>query len=116
MLRLVSLARLELGGGVPHTFGVLCLRRFAIGRGAIERLEINRLNASRHASQNRLKTGPQTHEKTLAAASDSPSTLQPENGSSRRVQPQMDTDQHRWKRAKRTDSWITQKVKPFETS
>ena len=44
--------------------------------GAIERLEINRLHASIHASPNRLKTGLQTNEKTLAAASDSPSTLQ----------------------------------------
>ena len=46
----------------------------------IERLEINRLHDSGHASPNRLKTGLQTNEATLAAASDSPSTLQPLNG------------------------------------
>jgi len=50
--------------------------KIGVGRGAIEELEINRLRASRHASLNRLKTGLQTNEKTVAAASISPSTLQ----------------------------------------
>jgi hypothetical protein len=66
---------LNSGGGVPHTFGVPRLRGSAVGRGAIERLEINCPHASRNASLNRLKTGLQTNEKTLAAASYSPSTL-----------------------------------------
>ena len=44
--------------------------------GVIERLKINRLHDSGHASPNRLKTGLQTNEETHAAASDSPSTLQ----------------------------------------
>jgi hypothetical protein len=66
----------DLGGGVPHTFGVPRLRGSAVGRGAIERLKINPLHPSGRASPNRLKTGLQTNEQTLAAASDSPSTLQ----------------------------------------
>ncbi len=39
-----------------------------------EPLEINPLHPSRRASPNRLKTGLQTNEITLATASDSPST------------------------------------------
>ena len=69
------------GGGVPHTFGVPRLRGSAVGRGGIERFEINRLHDSEHATPNRLKTGLQTNEETFKAASDSPSTLQPKNGS-----------------------------------
>ena len=37
--------------------------------GSIERLEIDRMHASKHASPNRLKTGLQTNEQPLVAVS-----------------------------------------------
>ena len=92
VLRWCSPATPDPGGGVPHRFGVPRLRGSAVGRGVIERFEINRLHDSGHASPNRLKTGLQTNEETLAAASDSPSTLQPKKGSSNRRWTQMNAD------------------------
>ena len=80
-LRLFSLAAPNWGDGVPHAYGEPRLRVSAVGRAATGRLKINPLNPSRRASLNRLKTGLQTNEETLAAVSESPSTLQPRNGS-----------------------------------